>query len=148
MLRFDTSMGDQLISANDVDEQSKVLVVFVEQTDCYYLRWLKQGFKHCFVALQISDRWIICDSLKSQMAFSIIQLPSNFKLEAFYRDRGYTVLARRGATQRNPSSIIPEILTCVAVVKRVIGIRSFWTLTPWQLFRLLSSMDDQWQLVR
>ncbi len=148
MLRFDTSMGDQLISANDVDEQSKVLVVFVEQTDCYYLRWLKQGFKHCFVALQMSDRWIICDSLKNQMVFTIIEPPLHFSLGAFYRDKGYTVLARRGVMARRPSSIIPEPLTCVAVAKRIIGIRSYWTLTPWQLFRLLSSMDDQWWLVR
>jgi len=32
-------------------------------------------------------------------------------------------------------------------VKRIIGLRSFWTFTPWQLFRRLLSMKDQWRLV-
>ncbi|MGI9485672.1 MAG: hypothetical protein ACR2RF_07280 [Geminicoccaceae bacterium] len=147
MLLSDTLPRDFTASADHADVPSKILVVFVEQTECYYLRWLKQGFKHCFVALQISDRWVICDSLKNKMVFSIIELPSDFRLSEFYRDRGYIVIAGHGSAQRQSSSIIPEILTCVAVVKRIIGIRSFWTFTPWQLFRLLNSMDDQWRLV-
>jgi len=130
-----------------VDDQPTTLVVFVEQTECHCLRWLKRGFKHCFVALKTNDRWIICDSLKNKIEFSLVTLPSNFSLSDFYRRQGYTVLAKSGSPNGISSTIVPEVMTCVSVVKRIIGIRSFWTLTPWQLFCLLNAMSDEWRLV-
>lgn len=129
-------------------DRTEVLVVFVGETECVYLRWLKQGFKHCFVALCVDDRWIICDSLKSYIDFSLVRLPSNFSLSDFYRNRGYTVMMGHTHHDLARSAIVPEIFTCVAVAKRIIGLRSFWTFTPWQLFCQLLSMKDQWRLVQ
>lgn len=146
-LLIEISSKVHAMRVNQVSDQTKILIVFVGQSDCPCLRWLKQGFKHCFVALQTTDRWIICDSLKNRMDFSIIDLTPNFNLSEFYSHRGYTVIAGYGSAQKPSSSIVPEILTCVTVVKRIIGLRSFWTFTPWQLFCLLTAMDDQWQLV-
>ena len=127
---------------------SEVLVVFVGQTECRLLRRLKKGFKHCFAALRTSDRWIICDSLKNQIEFSLFDLPSDFDLGKFYRGRGHTVVTGTGVANADPTSIVPEPLTCVTIVKRIIGIRSFWTVTPWQLFRLLTSTKNSWRLVK
>lgn len=138
----------QIAHGSPLGAQSAILVVFVGQTECRFLRWLKRGFKHCFVALKTNDRWVICDSLKNKIEFSILALPADFCLSEFYRHQGYTVIAGCGSTQSKSSSIIPEILTCVAIVKRIIGIRSFWTITPWQLFCLLQSMNGQWRLVQ
>ena len=123
-----------------------ILVVFVGHTECRYLRWLKQDFKHCFAALYIDGRWIICDSLKNSIEFSLVKLPQNLSLSEFYRSRGYTVMIGHTCHYKSGSAAMPEIFTCVAVVKWIIGLRSFWTLTPWQLFRRLSSMKDQWRL--
>ena len=125
----------------------EVLVVFVGHAECGCLRWLKQDFKHCFAALCVNGRWIICDSLKNYIEFSLIELPEAFNLSEFYRSRGYTVMIGHTYHQKAQSVTMPEIFTCVAVVKRIIGLRSFWTLTPWQLFRRLLSMQDQWRLV-
>jgi len=129
------------------NDRLEALVVFVGYAECRYLRWLRQGFKHCFVALHIGDRWVICDSLKNRIEFSQIKPPHDFSLGQFYRKRGHTVIAGYGYQQGLQGSAIPEILTCVTVVKRIIGLRSFWTFTPWQLFSLLNSMDDHWHLV-
>ena len=128
-------------------DRPEILVVFVGQTECRLLRRLKKGFRHCFAALRSGDRWIICDSLKNQIEFSLFDLPYDFDLGEFYRDRGFTVIAGNGAAGAIANSILPEPLTCVTIVKRIIGIRSFWTLTPWQLFRLLTSKKDDWRLV-
>jgi hypothetical protein len=74
-------------------------------------------------------------------------MPTDFSLGAFYHDMGYTVLTGRGAYIENFRMITPEMLTCVTMVKRIVGIRSFWTLTPWQLFCRLRAMQDRWQLI-
>lgn len=136
------------VNENAHPDHANVLVVFVGHTECGCLRWLKDGFKHCFVALQSSDKWIICDSLKNHMKFSIVELPSSFSLSRFYLDRGHIVLAGHEATPSEGSLFLPELLTCVGIVKRIIGIRSFWTVTPWQLFCLLRSMSHRWRLVQ
>lgn len=129
------------------NDHPEILVVFVGQTECRLLRRLKKGFRHCFAALRTDDRWIICDSLKNQIEFSLFDLPYDFDLGKFYRGRGHTVVIGTGVVSATPTSIVPEPLTCVTIVKRIIGIRSFWTVTPWQLFRLLTSMKDNWRLV-
>ncbi|NJO36275.1 MAG: hypothetical protein HC871_00100 [Rhizobiales bacterium] len=128
-------------------EGFELLVVFVGHTQCRSLHWLKQGFKHCFVAQRLGDGWIICDSLKNRIELSFLRLPNDFSLSAFYRDMGHTVLAGRGPYIEKLRMIMPEVLTCVSMVKRIVGIRSFWTLTPWQLFCHLQAMKDRWRLV-
>lgn len=129
------------------DDPAEILVVFVGETECRYLNWLKEGFRHCFVALQRENRWIICDSLKNQIEFLIADLPSHFDLGSFYRSQGHTVVAGFDVGLKPDRFMIPELLTCVTITKRIIGIRSFWTLTPWQLFCLLDAMHDRWRLV-
>ena len=39
----------------------------------------------------------------------------------------------------------PAALTCVGVVKRILGVRAPWVLTPWQLFRHLSRGPAAWR---
>ena len=136
------------MSVDDLEDEATVLVVFVGKTECRCLRWLKRGFRHCFVALRASDKWLICDSLKNRMKFSIVELPPNFSLSQFYRDQGHIVVAGHGSVPSEGSFLLPEPMTCVTVVKRIVGVRSFWTITPWQLFCRLSSMTDDWRLVR
>lgn len=132
----------------DHRDEAFALVVFVGRTECRSLRWLKKGFRHCFVALRANDKWIICDSLKDRMKFSIVELPASFNLSQFYRESGHIVMAGESSAQNRGSWIIPEPMTCVTVVKRILGIRSFWTMTPWQLFCLLNAMNGQWRWVR
>jgi len=129
------------------DGPAEILVVFVGETECRCLHWLKQGFRHCFVALRKGSRWTICDSLKNRIEFLIVDLPSDFDLGCFYRSQGHTVVAGFDAGLNTDRSMIPELLTCVTITKRIIGIRSFWTLTPWQLFCLLNAMNNRWRLV-
>jgi hypothetical protein len=127
--------------------QEACLVVFVDKTECRILKGLKPGFRHCFVALRREDQWIICDSLKNHMELFAIDAPFSFDLGKFYCDCGHVVVQGRTANPINSSMIIPDIFTCVAIAKRIIGIRSILTFTPWQLFRLLRSKQDQWELV-
>lgn len=140
----------QTVDTADEDQNSDLspcLVVFVGKADCRLLKFLKSGFRHCFVAFQKNDQWIICDSLKRYIEFTVIDPHFNFNLGKFYYNQGYKVFSGYISHTKKLGWIPPELLTCVTVAKRIIGIRSFLTFTPWQLYCLLNSMKDQWTLI-
>ena len=113
------------------------LVVFVNHADCRWLRGLRPGFRHCFVALRDGVTWLSCDPLKDRIELSLLPVAPSFDLPGFYVKRGHTVLlgTTRPNLPRHPLAIAP--LTCVTIAKRLLGVRAPWVLTPWQLCRLL-----------
>lgn len=113
------------------------LVVFVDNRTRAVLQPLRPGFRHCFAALSIGDRWIACDPLKDRIQLALIPRPADFDLAAFYAGQGHQVLVGRtgGGPGRPPA--MPSLLTCVAIVKRLLGIRAPTVVTPWQLYRHL-----------
>ena len=116
------------------------LVVFAD--DCGSMRWLRllrRGFRHCFVAVDDGGRWVICDPLSHQTDLTIVSGLNAGDLAAWYRGHGPLVVETvvRAAPPR-PAPIRP--FTCVEAVKRILGIHAPSVVTPWQLYRLLT--DD------
>ena len=109
------------------------LVVFVDR-GCVWLRGLKRGFRHCFVALRDRDAWVICDSLKDRIELFVLPVPAEADLASFYRAQGHRVLIGTTQPKLHRGSLVLAPLTCVSVVKRLLGVRAPWVLTPWQLF--------------
>ena len=125
------------------------LIVFVNHTECHWLTWLQPGFRHCVVALRFGDRWVVCDSLKNSIEFYVFDLPHKFDLASFYTMKGHIVLAGTRLRQPDVRRLALDPLTCVAIAKRMIGFRSIWVQTPWQLFRALLKAQGQqcnWRL--
>jgi hypothetical protein len=124
------------------------VVVFVDQTECYWLRALKPGFRHCFVAVKHGPAWLICDSLKTHMELTLLDPPGPFHLGKFYADRGHHVLLGRTALPVRRTGVPFAPLTCVTIAKRLLGVRAPRVWTPWQLFRhLLKARPCAWRLV-
>jgi hypothetical protein len=113
------------------------MVVFVDHVDCPWLRVLRRGFRHCFVVLRAEPLWLACEALKDRIELHALDLPPAFDLARFYVDQGHRVLlGRRPAPlPRRAAALAP--LTCVTVVKRLLGIRAPWVWSPWQLHVLL-----------
>lgn len=131
----------QALSGNQLAEKAgyEVLVVFVNHTQCYWLKFLKSGFRHCFSVIRDGNKWIVCDSLKGHMELFVIDGGPDFNLAEFYAKQGYVVLAGTNIQRKTDDRPRVEFLTCVTVVKRLLGLQSFWVWTPWQLFCLLIS---------
>lgn len=132
-------------------KKTDVLVIFVDHTDCKWLKWLKPGFRHCFVALNSGGQWIVCDSLKNKMEIEIFDFPDEFNLARFYLDQGYTVLSGLRIEKKMSKNIKMEITTCVTIVKRLIGLECYWILTPWRLFCFLKNPQNnigRWRLIK
>ncbi len=118
----------------------KAFVVFTGQADWPWLRWLKPGFRHCFVLLNDGTHWISVDPLLNHMDVQVHNAPVDFDLPAWLRSRGHKVVAAPVRRERmKPAPFLP--FTCVETVKRVLGIHDMRVLTPWQLYRRLANVS-------
>jgi hypothetical protein len=113
------------------------IVVFADNRTRAVLQLLRPGFRHCFAALQIGDGWVACDPLKDRIQLALVPRPGDFDLAAFYASQGHRVLVGRTVGERPRAPGLPTLLTCVAIVKRLLGIRAPTVVTPWQLYRHL-----------
>jgi hypothetical protein len=117
------------------------LVVFADHADCAWLTFLRRGFRHCFVVLRVGSLWLACEPLKDRIELDALVLPPGFDLAAFYAAQGHHVLQGRRPPPRPRQPFAPAPLTCVTVVKRLLGIRAPWVWTPWQLFVHLTASE-------
>jgi hypothetical protein len=126
-----------VVSGLDLPAPS-VLVVFADHVQCRWLRPLRRGFRHCFVVVRAGSLWLACEPLKDRIELDALALPHGFDLATFYGERGHRVLVgqRPPVTARRRLVVAP--LTCVTVVKRLLGIDAPWVWTPWQLYAHLS----------
>ncbi len=111
------------------------LVVFHDHGAHCLDRFLKPGFRHCFVAIDDGHCWI---SIDGQVGVPVLQAvaPTDYDLAAFYRVQGHAVAE---TTRGTASTRLPFInANCVGATKIVLGIRAPSVLTPWQLYKYLT----------
>lgn len=113
------------------------LVVFTDATDLWWLRLLRPGFRHCFVALACAGGWVVVDPMSHCTAVAHFPLSQEFDLAGWYRQHGLKVIAvKKISPDKGVALLLPH--SCVECVKRILGIRAAMVLTPWQLFRYLN----------
>lgn len=113
----------------------RALAVFSGKAELGWLRLLRPGFRHCFVALEEAGRWITVDPLAGYTDVAVQPVPAAFDLAGFYRERGFTVVETRRRRRIRPAPPLPA--TCVELAKRVLGIASWRVVTPGQLHDFL-----------
>ncbi|MCW9034759.1 MAG: hypothetical protein OQJ97_11120 [Rhodospirillales bacterium] len=113
-----------------------VYVVFVAETEIKWLRFLKHGFRHCFIVMRRDDQWIVFDPLAHQLSIDIVHDEPGIDPMSWYTSLGHKVVpcTIKNATQKL-APVAP--FTCVEAIKRVLGIHSRKVLTPWQLYQHL-----------
>ncbi len=110
----------------------KALVVFHDH-GCHPLaRFLKAGFKHCFVVVAAGPYWVRLDGHGDQPVIDVV-CASDFDLAMFYRQEGYTVVKTRQEIQ---PSLWPFVTAnCVGLVSAVLCRRNLLVFTPYRLYR-------------
>ncbi|MFP4098018.1 MAG: hypothetical protein ACLFP8_06385 [Alphaproteobacteria bacterium] len=116
-------------------------VVFTDQSELKFVRFLKRGFRHCFVLIHDGRRWVSIDPMANYMEVIIHEdVTENLDVIAFLKQRGHHVA--RACLSRNITTAAPVMLfTCVEACKRILGIHKRSILTPWQLYRHLSKKE-------
>ncbi len=120
-----------------ISESQKAWVVFSGQTEISWLKFLKPGFRHCYVLINDGERWTSIDPLSHVTEISVHHhVPADFDLAGWLRARGNRVVP--APLQRDITKPAPFMLfTCVEAVKRILGIHRRSVITPWQLYRHL-----------
>jgi hypothetical protein len=118
-------------------------VVFTGQSDLPWLKLLKKGFRHCYVLLNDGDHWLSMDPLSNYIDVSVHNhVPADFDLPMWLKTRGHTVV--RAPVARIKKEAPWMMFTCTEAVKRVLGLHKRFILTPWQLYRHLSSFKGEY----
>ena len=111
-------------------------VMFTGQTDLTWLRVLRPGFRHCFLALNDGRHWLTLDPLASYIDLAVQPVPAEQDLPDWYRRQGLIVVeAQVVRTHQRPAPFGP--FSCVEAIKRTLGIHDRWLITPFQLYRHL-----------
>lgn len=113
------------------------LVIFTDAREIRWLRLLRPGFRHVLVALRDPDGgWVLVNPLSHQMRVDRLAPMAPPDLAGWFRDQGHTVLST--LTRRAPRREAPWApMSCVEVVKRLLGLHARWVWTPWALYRHL-----------
>ena len=110
------------------------LVVFSGATHLWWLRFLRPGFRHCFVVLRFADSWVVVNPMAHQTEVGVYQDAQPASVVRHYRARGMTVVACPvRPAPRHPLPWSP--FTCVEAAKRLLGVQEPGILTPWQLYQ-------------
>ena len=113
------------------------LVVFGGETALPLLRLLKPGFRHCFLLYRLPPGWLLYDPRSDLTELALWPDCGAAELEKSLVDKGYSVVhLRYRPVLRRAAPLGP--FTCVEAVKRALGLRARWILTPWQLYRRLN----------
>ena len=117
----------------------KAYVVFTDNTDLWWLRLLKPGFRHCYLLL--SGRggrcWLELNPFSNQIEVSLCEFndsqPEEILLGSYENCRIIPVSIKNAPRKCAPLGFF----TCVEFVKRVVGIHNIRVITPYQLYKKL-----------
>jgi len=112
------------------------VVAFGGQPVLPWLRLLRPGFRHCFVAVQDGEAWLVLDPLAHRLHLARGVAASAASLAAHYRAQGLVALVVPVLEPPHRSAPLAPF-TCVEAVKRVLGLHAWRIWTPYQLFRAL-----------
>lgn len=101
-------------------------------------RWQKPGFHHVYAARWDGAQWIVFQPNLATFEIRAVRLlQSHHKARILKGKSVYVTAAPPTTRNRVPWFLGP--VTCVEFVKHLLGIRAWWILTPWQLYRYLES---------
>lgn len=130
------SVDASLADARGPRRRRRAVVVFVDVPATRWHRILSPGFRHCFVAID-DGGWVLIDPLKHRLEIRRLELPETFDLAAFFARRGHATLTGSFVPDEQIPILTLECVSCVTVVKRVLGLACLGVQTPRQLHRHL-----------
>ncbi|MBC8158537.1 MAG: hypothetical protein H8E94_04310, partial [Alphaproteobacteria bacterium] len=70
----------------------EALVAFSGRADLPWLRLLKAGFRHCFVAVDFDGHWVVMNPLSHRMVMAVCDYMTGEQLANYYRSQGLRVV--------------------------------------------------------
>lgn len=116
---------------------NKAVVVFHGQGTGFWPAVLgREGFRHCYVVVPSGDYWILLDGRAGSPLLAVMGGTKEHDVAAFLNKEGNTVIEAEMPFEYD--SLWPLMIgNCVGAIKKVLGVRNPFILTPYQLYRHL-----------
>lgn len=114
------------------------LIVFEDRGDQGIFRYLKQGFRHCFAVILNPCTTVSIDFIKSGLKIVAHGESSDPQVIAAFAALGTSVVKVR-YRENSQADFSLRPLTCVELVKQLIGLRNTFICTPYALFKNIIS---------
>ncbi len=119
---------------------NKGYVVFEQDSSLWWLRFLKPGFRHCYLLVQLSsqpEKWLEINPMSNQIYVFLHTNPLNLSYICHLQKTTNSHIIAVDFAQA-PLKCAPFApFTCVEFVKRVLGIHKFSVFTPYKLYKYL-----------
>jgi hypothetical protein len=116
--------------------RTRALVIFSGQTDFWWQRFLRSGYRHCGVVVECGQHWLVVEPLATHLRLQLLPF-SSADLPSALRRRGLEVIETFVCPPPKPA-LYPGLFSCVAMVKRALGLQALTVQTPWQLRKIIS----------
>lgn len=121
----------------------EILVVFTDRTDVWWLKFLRRGFRHCFICIRFANQWIAVEPMLHRVEITRLDLPDSVNLQRWFEDEGDISVSLHPLDAPEAKPLTPAFITCVELVKRVLGLRRAFILTPYQLYTHLLTLTER-----
>ncbi len=116
------------------------VIAFTDARRPWWLRFFPKGFRHCFAVVRDAGRWVVVNPMSHWTEISVLPEAADAAdaqdVVRALADKNIraTVCAVAEPARR---TLPPTPFTCVEAVKRILGVRAPWVLTPAALARFL-----------
>lgn len=122
---------------------TKTHYLMFEPSTRWWYPLMKKGFGHVSIAYQLSDwQWI-------RFNYNSKGFTTNGPYSEHHVRQVGTLLRQEGGhclevrVKHENKTFGFGLLSCVGTVKRMLGIKAFWVLTPYQLYKHLHKIDKK-----
>jgi len=127
---------------NDYLELSSIrdiYIIYQNNTSLWWLKFLKKGFRHCYLLVHYKKDNVLIklDSLSNVM---LVDMKKDIKIYDYinYLSTNADIQIQKVRVGKLEEDVMPvSLFSCVSFVKRFLGVRSYSTLTPFQLYKLI-----------
>lgn len=109
----------------------------------WWSRVLHPDFGHCGVWLSAGEFWFEAHSLSRGLEFGLHRGIEPREVVRLHLENGATVVAECEVIGHPTALRLIAPFTCVEFVKRAIGVRAWWVVTPYQLFKYLKRANER-----
>lgn len=125
---------------DDVNCWPYIWVVFCNCENIWWLRWLKKGFRHCFIVMGDGENWL---SIEATLTRTYIKRTNDSAYLERLKAQNLTLI-RSKIYKNTPSSDLNfGFFSCVELTKSILGIRQISLQTPYSLYKFLISYDKK-----
>ncbi len=116
------------------------VIAFTDARRPWWLRFFPRGFRHCFALVRDAGRWVVVNPMSHWTEISVLpEAADGADAQDVVRALAQKNIRAAVCAVAEPArrTLPPTPFTCVEAVKRILGLRAPWVLTPAALARFL-----------